>query len=294
MSLTPMKFPKARPRYRLSNLTRFVAALLVFLLAVTAVFVVIAKNKEKPSDQNPVVVTPVVMPTSEPTPPPIEIPDGKSMEQVLVVIDAGHGGRDPGTTSPYTKNFYEKDITLYIAKRVEELLIDKEIKVILTREEDDHLNDVIKEDLIARAEVGNSNNASLFVSIHVNAYDLKYKGAAGVNGMEVYYLNKKATYTDFTEERFAQIVGDEINKTTGIKFNGVKSNGLSVLRNTVMPAILVETGYITNKDDHARLSSTDFKDKTAQGIAEGITLALQEIDAFEYDGAMYVFKEVGE
>ncbi len=291
-----MKFPKLKPRYRLSNLSRFVAAILVFLLVVTAVFVVIAKNREGEANPSSVPVTPIVMPTQtpSPTPPPIEIPDGKVMEPVLVVIDAGHGGGDGGTISPYKDEFYEKDITLYMAKKVEEYLKDKGINVILTREKDEHFSDSNKEDLLARANVANDNKASLFVSIHVNAYDLKYKGAAGVNGMEVYYFNKKTTYTDFTEERFAQIVGDEIVKANGIKFNGTRSNNFSVLRNTQMPAILVETAYITNKEDHARLASQDFKDKTAQGIADGIELTLQEIDAFQYDGGMYVFKEVGE
>lgn len=296
MSLTPMKFKKAKPRYRLANLARFTAVTLVFLLAVTALFVIIAKSKSQPVKDSAVVVTPIVMPTPEPipTPPPIDIPEGKTMEPVVVVIDAGHGGRDPGTVSPYTDDLYEKNITLEIAKKVEALLSDKGIKTIMTREGDDHLNDVIKEDLLERADIANSNNASLFLSIHVNSFDLKQSGGAKVNGMEVYYMNKTETFEGFTEERFAQIVGDEIVKATEMKFNGVKSNNYSVLRNTKMPAVLVETAYITNKEDHARLSSKDFREKTAKGIAEGILLTLQEIKAFEYDGDMYVFKEIGE
>lgn len=294
MSLKPMK-SKFKSRYRVASLTRFVAVILVFLLAVTAVFIVVAKNNESPpSEKGSLAVTPMPTPEPSPTPPPVEIPDGKAMAPVLVVIDAGHGGRDPGTVSPYEDSLIEKDITLDIAKKVKKLLTDKGIKVILTREADDHLSDVIKEDLIARAEVGNRNDASLFVSIHVNAYDLKYKGAADVSGMEVYYLNKKTTYTDFNEERFAQIIGDEIAKTADIKFNGIKSRGFSVLQNTKMPAILIETAYITNKADNARLISESFKEKTAQGIADGLEQTIQEIDAFQYDGEMYVFKEVGE
>jgi N-acetylmuramoyl-L-alanine amidase len=296
MSYKPFRFHRFKTKYRLVNLTRFAAIVLVFLFAVTAVLIIIAKNSDPPSDQGAVVVTPTVMPTPEPQhePPNVEVPEGKTMAPLLVVIDAGHGGRDPGTISPYDDDFFEKDITLYIAKKVNGYLSDKGIKAVMTREDDDHLSDVIKEDLLARCEVGNKNDASLFVSIHVNAYDLKYKGAANVNGMEVYYYNKKATYTDFTEERFAQIIGDEIVKTTGIKFNGIKSSPLSVLRNTEMPAVLVETGYITGKVDSALLASDDFKDKTARGIADGIEKTIQEIGAFKADDEMYVFKEAGE
>lgn len=286
--------PPRRRQFRIVNKPRFIATTLMFLLALTAVIVALANTKGEPSDQSSVAVTPDVLPTPTPTPTPepIKVPEGKKVEPVIVVLDAGHGGRDPGTISPYLEGFYEKEVTLYIAKKVEEYLADKGINVIQTRYGEDHLNDNIKEDLLARAEVANANNASLFVSIHVNAYE--GKGASSVNGMEVYYLNKDSVYTGFTEEQFAQIVGDEIKNATGIKFNGTISRALSVLRNTQMPAILVETAYITNKEDHQRLLSNDFRDKTALGIANGIELTLQEIGAFEHEGELYVFKEVGE
>ena len=105
-----LKFPKPEPRFKLKNHTRFIASLLVFLLMVTAVVVALGKRGETgDSEAASVVVTPFVPPpTPELTPPPIEIPAGKTMEKVKVVIDAGHGGDDPGTTSPYEDEFYEK------------------------------------------------------------------------------------------------------------------------------------------------------------------------------------------
>lgn len=303
MNIPPVRHRRPAPRYRLVNTTRFIAVLLVFFLAITAIIIAgatannnnnnINDNVEEPSDESSVVVTPVATPTPEPT-PAIEIPEGKTMEPVLVVVDAGHGGRDPGTISPYDDTFFEKDVVLDIAKRVEKYLKDKGINAMLTRDGDYHFNDSIDKDLLERADIANRNNASLFVSIHVNAYDLKFKGAAAVNGMEVYYLNKDTVYTDFTDERYAEIVANKIIEFTGIKFNGIKSRGLSVLRNTHMPAILVETAYITNKEDHARLKSNDFRDKTAKGIVDGIELVLDEIGAFEHQGELYVFKEAGE
>ena len=290
-----LKYPRSRSKVRFRNYTRLLAAFLVFLLAVTAF--VVALGKINDVKETAVVVTPVVIPQTplpDPTPPPIEIPIGKTMDMVTIVIDAGHGGEDPGTISPYEKMFYEKDITIDIAKRVEAYLKESDINVILTRESDDRLKPTQKEDLIERATIANDNNASLFVSIHVNAYDLKYKGAANVNGMEVYYLNKKATYDDFDEEDFATIMGNQIQEFSGISFTGTRSDPLSVLRNTKMPAVLIETAYITNKEDHARLKLDDFREKTAKGIAEGIKLSLDAVHAFEYDGDLYVFKEVGE
>lgn len=296
MSFPPLRQRKMKPRFRIANRSRFAAVILVFLLAMTAVLVIIGKSKDQPSQGSSVVVTPIVLPTPDPvpTPPPFDIPDGKIMDPVLVVIDAGHGGGDGGTISPYVDKFYEKDITLYMAQKVVSLLKDKGIDAVLTRDGDYRFSEVNREDLLTRANIANDNKASLFVSIHVNAYDISERGGAGVNGMEVYYLNKEEMYTEFDDKRFAQIIADEVTKSYGIKFNGIKSNDFSVLRNTKMPAVLVETAYITNKEDHARLASQEFKDNTAKGIADGIELTLKEIDAFEYEGTMYVFKESGE
>ena len=91
--MTYLKFPKPEPKLKLKNHTRFIASLLVFLLMVTAVVVALGKRGEDgDSEAASVVVTPFVPPpTPEITPPPIEIPEGKTMEEVMVVIDAGHG-----------------------------------------------------------------------------------------------------------------------------------------------------------------------------------------------------------
>lgn len=297
MSIKRMKFSNQKPRYRIKNLSRFIAVILVILLAATAVFIIQGKNREGDESRNTaIVVTPTAMPTPSPipTPLPFEIPEGKTMEPVLIVLDPGHGGGDGGTLSPYKKGFYEKDITLYMAKKTEEYLKEKNIKAVLTRDGDFYLSPSNKEDLLGRANIANDNKATFFVSIHVNAYDLKYKGAAKVNGMDVYYgLKDKTTYDGFTEERLAEIIGGEISKASGIKLNALKTNDFSVLRNTKMPAVLIETAYITNKEDHARLESAEFRDNTAKGIANAIELALNELEAFEHEGTLYVFQESG-
>lgn len=289
-----LKFPKPEPRYKLKNHVRFIAFLLVFLLIITAVVVALGKLREADSEDASVVVTPFVPPpTPEYTPPPIEVPEGKTLEKVLIVVDAGHGGNDPGTTSPYDKDFYEKDVTLDIALRVRDCLREAGIPVIMTRETDSRLANTQREDLLMRAQLANDSNATLFVSIHVNAYDLKYSGARQVNGMEIYYYNKNkpSMYEDFDSKRFAEIMGKAIQASNGIYDRGILENNLSVLRNTVMPAVLVETAYITNQEDNDRLKSDDFRTQTAIGITEGIKEALDTLQAFEYEGDLYVFKE---
>lgn len=293
--MTYLKFPKPEPKLKLKNHTRFIASLLVFLLMVTAVVVALGKRGEDgDSEAVSVVVTPFVPPpTPEITPPPIEIPEGKTMEEVMVVIDAGHGGNDPGTTSPYEDDFYEKEVTLDIALKVRDLLTEAGIDVIVTRDTDTRLANNQREDLMLRAQLANDNSATLFVSIHVNAYDLKFKGARQVNGMEIYYLNKQPIYEGFNSEQFAGIMGKAIQTQNGIYNRGIIENDLSVLRNTKMPAVLVETAYITNQEDHDRLKSDEFRTNTAIGITEGIKQAFDILEVFEYEGDLYVFKETG-
>jgi N-acetylmuramoyl-L-alanine amidase len=156
-----LRFPK--PRFRLSNYTRFIAFILVFLLAATAIVVALTRSNEEDPAPAAIVVTPVATPiptpTPEPTPTPYPVPEGKIMEEVIIVLDPGHGGRDPGTISPYQEDFYEKDVTLDIAKRVQAILVENGIQVVMTREGDERLVDSQKEDLAARAEVANKSNA---------------------------------------------------------------------------------------------------------------------------------------
>ncbi len=303
MKYSQLNFSKKQPRYRIKNIARFAAVILVFLLTITAVLVILAKIKGDGNDKYGIkptetidVSTPPPTPTPVPTPTPFPVPEGKTMEPFFVMIDPGHGDEDSGTFSPYIDGLYEKDIVLDIAKKVEDILTERGINVALTREDDMRLVQHSEKDLVARWSLANEQKASLFVSIHVNAYDLKYKGAAGVNGMEIYYFeDKHEVYTDFTQQRYAEIMRDSVSAANGITFRFMKGDvRLAVVRNTKMPAVLIETAYITNKEENNKLNSREFRDKTAQGIADGIEVAMEEIGVFEHDREMYVFKEIGE
>ncbi len=307
MKYSSFKFSKNKPRYRIKNIARFVAVGLVFLLTLLAVFVMLKKIKNSDKDDyglKPIETIdastpnqePIPEPTPEPTPTPFPVPEGKKMESFLVVIDPGHGGLDGGTWLE-SKGVMEKNIVFDISKRVKKMLDDKGINSMLTREIDQQLvvNDS-EADLVARWSLANEQKASLFVSIHVNAYDLKYKGAAGVKGMEIYYFeDKHEVYTDFTQQRFAEIMRDSVTAANGMTFRFMEGGiRLAVVRNTTMPAVLIETAYITNAGDFERLISDEFKENTARGIVDGIEAAMAEIGVFEYDQEMYVFKEIGE
>lgn len=302
MSYSNLKQYKSKSRYRIKNWFRAISALLVVLLIITAVFVILAKSKENNQGNNAgpthgiAPVEPTPSQTHNPTPTPYPVPAGKSMDPFLIVLDPGHGGRDSGTYSPQADGLYEKDIVLDISKRVRDILVARGINVVMTREEDIHLDENVDDDLIARWSFANEENASLFVSIHVNGFDLKKKGAAGVNGMEIYYFeDKPEAYADFTQQQFAEIMRDSVTQANGMTFRFMEGGiRLAVVRNTTMPAVLIETAYITNKEDHDRLTSDDFRENTARGIADGIELAMEEIGVFEYNNELYVFKEIGE
>jgi N-acetylmuramoyl-L-alanine amidase len=181
----------------------------------------------------------------------------------LVVIDPGHGGTDPGAVYG---GINEKDLNLDIAKRLNELLKSKNIKTYMTREDDVFVG------LYERAYIANDMKATLFVSIHNNAYYTKYKGT------ETLYYPQVTSSSGFNGKRFAQIVQDELIKALGTHNRGiVERPNLVVLKATKMPAILAEIAFMTNSEDLANLKSEEFRQKAAQALCDSIIKALGEV-----------------
>jgi N-acetylmuramoyl-L-alanine amidase len=214
-----------------------------------------------------------------------------------VFLDAGHGGKDPGTIH---NGLVERDVVLDVTRRVGKLLQNRGIDVQYSREKDMHLA------LNERTRMANKTRADLFVSIHLNA-----SNDAQVAGFETYYLDvasntaaarlatrenavseKKlgdltAILTDFmlsarTQESrqlaqaLQQATLSRLSKQRYVtKDGGVKAAPLSVLIGTGMPAVLVELGYCSNREEAGRLASTAYRQSLAEGIAEGI-LAYRE------------------
>lgn len=272
---------KPRPRYHLKNKSRFFSVLAVLAILIVTISVLLTPKNAK-GNIVPTSTTTIqaVVSTASPTPAPtiLPTPEGKRKAPLLVVIDPGHGGRDPGAVSPTDQKVYEKNIVLSVALMVRDRLEAEGIPVKMTRETDEELSPTVNADLLSRAQIANEADATLFVSIHLNSYDLKQNGGSAVNGMEIYYYQgTRMTYDHFDAKKLAETLAKDINAVNGMPVGDPLSRGLSVLRNTQMPAALVEIGYITNVSDREKLMDDDFLQQTATGISNGIISGLNLI-----------------
>ncbi len=186
----------------------------------------------------PAVVTTPVIPN---------VPRG----QTVVVIDPGHGGRDPGAVG--IGGIQEKVINTTISNRVRQRLQEAGLTVLMTREGDQWV------DLDARAQFANRARADAFVSIHANAISM---ARPEVNGLETYYLA--------SGERLARSIHNSVLRNTDMRDRGVRQARFYVLRHTTMPAVLVETGFVTGAEDAARFRNPTAVNQIADGIARGI------------------------
>lgn len=178
-------------------------------------------------------------------------------EQPIVVLDPGHGGRDPGAVG--IGGLQEKTIVLPVALRVSELLQDQGIQVVMTRADDRSL------DLEPRVDLANRVNGTIFVSIHANAISLS---RPDVNGIETYYYSESG-------RRLAEIMHANILPASGMRDRGVKQARFFVLRHTAMPATLLEIGFVTGEQDVPRLRDQAWRERMAQAIANGIVQYLR-------------------
>lgn len=181
--------------------------------------------------------------------------------RVLVVIDPGHGGRDPGAISPINR-LEEVQVVTPIARRVAAILQERGVAVRMTRNDDVYVG------LDERVSFARSVGANIFVSIHANSIN----GRPDVNGLE--------TYHHYTGRTLAEIVHRNILgrvPQSGFYLNdrGVRAARFLVLRKSNIPAILIETGYLTSEAEVARLSRSDYREVMAEGIARGILEYLQ-------------------
>jgi N-acetylmuramoyl-L-alanine amidase len=174
-------------------------------------------------------------------------------KDMLVVIDAGHGGHDPGATN---SNIYEKDIALKSALMLKKKLENEGFKVYMTRERDNYVK------LYDRSGIANQLNADLFISIHINAAK-----NTNAHGMETLYdpdptRNNKA---------LADAIQNELIRKTGATNRGtVKRPDLVVTRETEMDAVLVELGFVSNPSDLANLLNDAYLEKCAEAMRDGI------------------------
>ncbi|MBU8715684.1 MULTISPECIES: N-acetylmuramoyl-L-alanine amidase [Brevibacillus] len=169
----------------------------------------------------------------------------------LIVVDAGHGGKDPGTLG--VAGNHEKDYNLAVANKLIALLKQyPEFQVVPVR-----TTDVFYE-LSERVAIANEMDADLFLSIHANAFPKPTTG-----GTETFYYNANS-------KTFAQVVHKYLQGATQFPDRGVKASGFYVIKNTKMPAVLTETGFLSNPQENALLTSSEFQDKIAKALAAAI------------------------
>ncbi|HSM80634.1 MAG TPA: N-acetylmuramoyl-L-alanine amidase [Nodosilinea sp.] len=202
-------------------------------------------------------------PPPTPTPPPTRSAEPPALPtapsgRVVVAIDPGHGGRDPGAVG--IGGLQEKQVIFPISRRVAELLEAQGIVVVMTRRDD------VAVDLQARAEIANRAQANLFVSIHANAISMS---RPDVNGIESYYSSE-------TGRRLAATLQASMLAATGMRDRGVKQARFVVLRQTTMPAALLEVGFVTGAQDAPRLADPAWRETMAQAIARGILQYIQQ------------------
>ncbi|PLZ12270.1 N-acetylmuramoyl-L-alanine amidase [Fischerella thermalis] len=187
------------------------------------------------------------------TQPPRPAPRGR----VVIVVDPGHGGKDSG--APGIGGLLEKDVVLPIGRRVAAILEQNGYQAVLTRDSDYFV------ELQGRVDIAERANATLFVSIHANSVGQR----PDVNGLETYYYD--------SGYRLAQVVHNSIlSKISTLKDRGVRKARFYVLRKSSMPSILVETGYMTGREDNPRLGNPEYQNRMAEGIASGILQYLQQ------------------
>ncbi len=194
----------------------------------------------------------------------------KEIYDRVVVVDAGHGGSAPGAVSG---DIYEKNITLAIVQQLKAMFDEagnSRVGVYYTRLDD------TDPDFSDRVGLANNSGADLFVSVHINSV----KGTAG-EGVEVMY-NEQAPDTAFDTKDFAQILLDHEVKSLGAVNRGlIPGNKIYIIRNALMPAALVEVGFMNNPTELSNLLDASYQKRAAAGIYKGIMDSLDQINEIE-------------
>ncbi len=173
-----------------------------------------------------------------------------------VMLDAGHGGNDCGTTEA---ELPEKEVNIQIALKIQTELEKRGIRVFMTRKDDTYVS--LKE----RVEMAKKEQPDIFLSIHQNSFE-----DGNVRGTEIWYNEEKRIGGDKSRV-LAERIQEEIIKDSQVISRGiVEDQELQVLRETEVPAVLMEIGYVTNAEDWKQMTSPDYQEMIAGYIAEAV------------------------
>lgn len=181
---------------------------------------------------------------------------------LTIVIDPGHGGKDPGANSSVISSINEKELTLKVAEKLYEKLQATDYEVLMTRNSDEYIK------LLDRAQLSNENNSELFLSIHFNSSD-ENKSAKGI---EVLYASEKNVIIKTAEQKhFAKCLLNSLIDITGSSSRGIKNRpDLIVLNKTKNVSALAELGFLSNSSDMDSIMNDEYLDLLAQGLFNGI------------------------
>lgn len=186
-----------------------------------------------------------------------------------VVIDAGHGGKDPGKVG--VNDVLEKDINLQIAKKLKTELESRGISVLMTREKDKGLYDEDADnkqvqDLKRRVELINEAEPSLAVSIHQNSYP-----SPDVSGAQIFYYEHSKE-----GEQVAGNIQNRLEKLEGTKNRPIKENGTYyLLKRTKVPTVIIECGFLSNQTEAQKLTEEEYQNSIVLAVADGIEECLR-------------------
>lgn len=179
-------------------------------------------------------------------------------ENHMVVLDAGHGGEDGGTVEQAAT---EKEINLAVVLKLKELLEEQGIRVVLTRDKDIFMK------LEERVQIANGEKADLFISIHCNYYEKD----SSIYGLECYYCKSGEE-----GKHYAERIMETIEESKNIVSRNVKPADYYILKNTTVPAVLVEIGYLSNYNERNQLMSEEYQEKLAGELVKGIVKGMEE------------------
>jgi N-acetylmuramoyl-L-alanine amidase len=210
------------------------------------------------------VLLPVIQPAKAPPPVSNRISPTTASDQslpnrnsVLVMLDPGHGGADPGAVG--IEGLEEKGVVLSVAHQVRAILRQRGITVEMSRDQDQTV------DLQSRVDLAETARASLFVSIHANAVNMQ---RPEVNGVETYYFSDHSL-------PLANLLHRRVLGSLRMNDRGVRQARFFVLRRTSMPSALIEIGFVTGATDAPQLRNLQWQAQMAQAIAQGILEYLQ-------------------
>jgi N-acetylmuramoyl-L-alanine amidase len=174
----------------------------------------------------------------------------------IIMLDAGHGGRDEGTK---IHSFKEKKITLATVLYTKKYLEEMGYRVILTRGRD------VEMSLPRRVSLANKTRSSLFVSIHFNA-----SRNLDAKGVEIFYYDAKGSDRSKDSRKLANYILHYVIDQTEASSRGVKVGNFHVIRETQMPAVLLEGGFVSNYQECSKLRKKEYLEQIAKGVALGI------------------------